>query len=223
MSPEIMDLSTYPRQEHFRYFAAMANPYVGTAVETDITDLLSCCHRQGLPFFLTLLYCVGRAANAVPELRQRVIGGQIVQYDHCDTSHTVLHPDGTYAYCRLNCMQPFADYLPTAQSLHEQAKHSGNLDDGEDGDSLLFISTLPWVHYTSLTQPTPTPADSNPRITWGKYVTAGGRTTLPMTLLVNHALVDGMHIGAFYEALEKEMNQFTRKEKGDANGNLGSL
>ena len=79
------------------------------------------------------------------------------------------------------------------------------MDDGEDGLSLLFLSSLPWLHYTSLTQPTPSPADSNPRITWGGYVAQGGRVTLPVTLLANHALVDGLHIAAFYRALDQEL------------------
>jgi len=67
------------------------------------------------------------------------------------------------------------------------------------------VSCLPWLHYSDLRQPVPHPADSNPRLTWGKYVTEGGRTHLPVTLLCNHALVDGLHLGQFYEALEREL------------------
>ena len=32
------------------------------------------------------VYCVGRAANAVPEIRQRIVDGTPVEYDRCDTS-----------------------------------------------------------------------------------------------------------------------------------------
>ena len=42
----------------------------------------------------------------------------------------------------------------------------------------------------------------------------GGRTSLPVTLLAHHALVDGVHIAAFYDALEAEMNRFA-KERGE--------
>ena len=206
-----IDLERWPRREHFAYFSAMADPYVGVTAEVDITEFLSACRRAELPFFLSFLYCAGRAANAVPQLRQRVWEGRPVEFAACDTSHTVLRGDGTYSYCRLNCMRPFEEFLPTARRAQEEAKAHGDLDDGEDALSLLFISTLPWVDYTDLRQPVPTPADSNPRVTWGKYVTRGERTTMPVTLLVNHALVDGAHMGQFFAALEGEMDRFAQE------------
>ena len=46
---------------------------------------------HGRPFFLSYLYVVMRAANAVPELRRRLLSdGQVVEYDHCDPSYTCL-------------------------------------------------------------------------------------------------------------------------------------
>ena len=53
-------------------------------------------------------------------------------------------------------------------------------------------------------QSTPS-ADSNPRITWGKYFTQGEKVLLPVSVLCHHALVDGAQIARFYQALTKEM------------------
>ena len=78
-----------------------------------------------------------------------------------------------------------------------RAGEAGGLDDGEDALSLIFVSTLPWLYYTDLRQPTPRPADSNPRVTWGKYRMQNGAATMPVTLLAHHALVDGVHIDRF--------------------------
>ena len=217
MDYRVIDWKRYPRRAHFEYFNSMADPYAGVTAEVDITRFLMACRGAETPFFLSFLYCAGRAANAVPELRQRILDGRPMEFASCDTSHTVLRPDGAYSYCRLNCMQAFGDYLPTAQALQEEAKTHGDLDDGEDALSLLFISTLPWVRYTGLRQPAPSPADSNPRITWGKYAAEGGRTVMPVTLLVNHALVDGVHMGAFFSALENVMECFV-EEQASAQG-----
>lgn len=52
---------------------------------------------------------------------------------------------------------------------------------------------------------------SDPRINWGKYVTRDGRTTLPVTLTVHHALADGLHISRFFLNLEKELADMTRQ------------
>ena len=208
MEYRMIDMSTYPRQAHFAYFNAMPDPYVGVTVDVEVGPMLEACRKENWPFFLSFLYCAGRAANAVPELRQRIREGGIIEFDACDTSHTVLRDDGTYSYCRLDCRKPFEQFLPEAKRRHEEAKAQVNLDDGEDGISLLFLSCVPWLHYTGLRQPVPTPTDSNPRITWGKYMTEHGRTTMPVTLLANHALVDGVHIGAFYDRLREELDRF---------------
>ncbi len=105
------------------------------------------------------------------------------------------------------------EFLPYAAAEQERVKAAPTLEDGEDGESLFFVSCVPWLSYTALTQPTPTPADSNPRITWGRWHRQEGRTLLPMTLLANHALVDGIHIARFYENLDRELAALCGGEK----------
>ena len=79
MEYRAIDLERWPRREHFAYFSAMADPYVGVTAEADITDFLSAIRGAGLPFFLSFLYCAGRAGNAVPQLRQRIVDGAPVE------------------------------------------------------------------------------------------------------------------------------------------------
>ncbi len=57
-----------PRGGQFEYFRTMTDPWAGITVPVDITDLLA--SLNGRPFFLSYLYAVMRAANAVPELRR---------------------------------------------------------------------------------------------------------------------------------------------------------
>ena len=200
-----VDMSREPRRDQFAYFQTLANPYVGVTVQTDVTELAAWCRETGTSFFLAVLYAAVRAANGVPELRRRIRGDQVVEYDCCPSSHTVALPDGTYCYCRLEANRPFEEFLPYAAAEQARVKEAPSLEDGEDGESLFFISCVPWLSYTALAQPTPTPADSNPRITWGRWHQQEGRTLLPVTLLANHALVDGIHIARFYENLDREM------------------
>ena len=136
-----------PRGGQFEYFRSMTDPWAGITVPVDITELLVSLH--GRPFFLSFLYAVMRAANAVPELRRRLLpDGQVVEYDHCDPSYTVMKPDGT--------------------------------------------------------------DDSNPRFAWGKYREENGRTMLPMSLFINHALCDGWHVTQFYRNLDRELAELSK-------------
>ena len=200
-----LDMETYKRSRHFAYFKGLSYPYVGLTVPVDVTGLLKTIRADRLPFFLTVCYCVGRAANRVPEFRQRIRDDRIVEFDSCLTSHTVALENGTYGYCTLDSDRPFWDFLPYALKEQEKAKRKASIQEDEEVLDKIFISTLPWLSYIALIQPVPIPAGSNPRITWGKYDTQGGKTLLPVSVLCHHALVDGLHIAKFYEELSQEI------------------
>lgn len=203
-----IDMASYPRREHFAYFKSMGYPYVGLTVTVDVTRFLARIKAAGDPFFLSFLWCAAGAANAVPALRQRIDGDGIIEFERCPTSHTVAKPDGTYAYCALDCDKPFEAFLPYAKEEQERALTGGIEEDAQDALSYFFVSTIPWVSYTALVQPTPSPADSNPRITWGRYFSQGEQALMPVSLLCHHALADGRHIADFYAALDKALEQF---------------
>ena len=207
-SPSVIDLTAYPRASHFRYFLNMGYPYVGMTVQADITEFYHWQKQNGVPFFLAFLWCAARAANRVPAFRQRIRDGEILEYPWCPSSHTVAREDGTYAYCQLDCRGDFASFLKRALPLHEEAAKHGTIEE-DTSDMLLYfyVSTVPWVHYTSVTQPTPIPADSNPRLVWGKYAAEGERITMPVTVLCHHGLVDGRQIGDFYRELDAAMGE----------------
>ena len=78
---------------------------------------------------LTVCYCVARAANSVPELRQRIRDGRIIIFDHCRTSHTVALEDGTYCYCTLDGSLPFDKYLSVGKAAQERARQRRSLEE----------------------------------------------------------------------------------------------
>lgn len=205
MTMRRIDLDTYPRREHFHHFCSMAYPYVGVTVDVDVTDLLTLCRERGCSFYLMVLHAVALAADEVPEFRRRIDNGGIVEYDECPTSHTELKPDGTYAYCTLRHHMPLAAYLAQAESARTAAREGGSIEEEDEVQSMYFISTLPWLHYTQLIQPVACGEESNPRFTWGKYQPDDkGRVMMPLSVLVHHALADGIHIAQFYDAFDKQ-------------------
>lgn len=212
MDYKYIDMDTYKRKDHFAYFSSLAYPYVGLTSNVDITDWLGRIKSRGLPFFLSACYCAVRAANRVPAFRQRILEGRIIEFDRCIASYTVALEDGTFCFCTLEEDLPYLDYLEylaEGARAQEAAVKNPRIDESEDDVfinlSKYYISSLPWVSYTALVQPVPMPADSTPRITWGKYFTQEGKILLPVSVLCHHALVDGAHIAAFYQALDKEL------------------
>ena len=99
-------MTKYPRLDHFRHFLTMQQPCVSITVQVDITDWLSRLRASGCPFFLSFQYAVVRAANRIPEFRQRIVDDKIVEYDYCNPSYIVSLPDDTYRYCNVSNRTP---------------------------------------------------------------------------------------------------------------------
>src|SRR5574344_1696261 len=93
---KIIDLSSYPRKDHLLYFEDMAFPYLAMNVNIDITAFMKELKKNNLPFFLSFLYVVINSLNAIPELKQRVKDNNIIEYNYCLSSHTVLKDDNTF-------------------------------------------------------------------------------------------------------------------------------
>ncbi len=203
-----LDMAGDPRQAQFDYFRTMTSPYVSVTVPCDITPLHTAVKTRGLPFFLTLLHTAIGAANDVPELRRRIKGERVAEYDRCLSSHTVALENGAYCYCTLDCAKPLDEFLPYARERVAQAVEAPEMDDGEDPDELFFVSSLPCLSFTSLTLPIPNPADSNVRITFGKFYEQEGKIFLPLNLTAHHALADGLHLARFYEAFTRRTEEF---------------
>ncbi|MBQ1788041.1 MAG: hypothetical protein II004_03815 [Erysipelotrichaceae bacterium] len=207
MAYKIIDMNTYVRKEHFSYFRSLPYPYVGLTVDVDVTRLLERCRKQESSFYLCFMHLAALAADEVPQFRQRIHDDGIVEYDECPTSHTELLEDGTYCYCTLHHHMDFEEYLKQAEEKRSRCRSNGIVED-EDVESMYFISTLPWLRYTSLIHPVAGKDESNPRITWGKYEKNDeGRYMMPVSVLVHHALVDGIHIAAFYDNLNRMLNE----------------
>ena len=207
-----IDMATYNRAEHFALFHDCAYPYVGVTVDVDITDFLARVKAKGYPLFMSIMWCAAKAANSIPEFRRRLLDGEIIEFPSCVTNHTVARADGTFGYCTLDPAMPFEEFLPTALSHQAEIAAGTGLGDMEEVLPQIFISTVTNIAFTAIVQPTPIPADSNPRITWGKYRKVEGRQMLPVATLCNHALMDGYHLGLFYEAFERELALFAQPE-----------
>jgi len=60
------------------------------------------------------------------------------------------------------------------------------------------------VSFTSFAHPTHLhPVDSVPRLAWGKRFEEGGRLKMPLSVQGHHALMDGLHMGQYYERVQE--------------------
>ena len=201
---KIIDLATYPRRSHFEYFGAMAFPYVGLTANVDVTNLIRYAKERGGSSFHAVLWTAAKAANSIPELRQRIVDGQIVEFDHCNAGYTVAKEDHTFCNCDVETRMSLEEFLVDAKRRQAEAiLQTGFVNPDEDEVGQIFTSCVPWVEFTQVVQPVPSPGDCNPRIVFGKYIHQGEKTMMPLHIQCNHALVDGYHIAEFFRIFQK--------------------
>ena len=201
---KIIDLETFPRRSHYEFFKSYAYPYMGMNANVDVTNLYNSAKKLGGSPFLAFLWAAATAANSVPEMRQRIVDDQIVEFDHCNTAHTVAMPDGTFVNCQTDCRRSFEEFLTYGKACQEEAKtRHGFVQPGDDETRLIFVSSIPWLTFTQVIQPTPILADSNVRLVFGKFFDQDGRKLMPLSIQCNHALVDGLHVAKFYQKFQE--------------------
>jgi chloramphenicol O-acetyltransferase type A len=67
---------------------------------------------------------------------------------------------------------------------------------------------IPWVAFTSFAHARRHGTeDSVPKIVFGKRHERGGRHRMPVSVEVHHALVDGLHVGRFFEGFQERLDR----------------
>ena len=93
-----VDMQSWTRREHYRYFGELDDPYFGITAKADFTSCYMQSKQDGASFFLYSLHKILRAANAIDEFRYRVEDGNIVLYDLIGASPTIGREDGSFGF-----------------------------------------------------------------------------------------------------------------------------
>ncbi len=202
-----IDVAHWKRAEHFRFYRTFAQPHFSITADVDVTALRERCTAPGGPsFFLATLFLSLQAANAVEAFRLRLRGEVVWRHDVVDAGSTLLRPDDTFTFATFPHTERFADFAAAGEAEIARRRVATGLLDGGDGDELIHYSVLPWVAFTSFTNALPDPDESCPKIVFGRYVERGGRWTMPVSVQVHHALVDGIDVGRFFEGFQLRLD-----------------
>jgi len=207
---EYIDLEKWPRKTHFEFFDRADYPYIDVTVQIDITSFINYVKSHGIKFFPSLFYCFVKGVNEIEEFKYRILGDRVVKYDRIHGDITVPIEGERFAFCRVDYKENIHDFIKEVAAAEEEAKKQSELVPNDWLD-VVWVSCSPWFSFTSMSAPT---ADrkmrSIPLILVGKYYEAGGKTLLPIGVKVNHALIDGLHIGKLLSHFE---NSFKDPEK----------
>lgn len=202
-----LDLTKWPRREHFHFFRQFDEPFFGVTVRVDCTEALRHCERTGSSFFLYYLHKCLVAVNAVEPFRYRVEGERVVVYDAIHASATIGREDGTFDFSYIPFAVDFVEFVKGARREIERIQASEGLNVGVAGADVIHFSATPWLDFTGLSHARHfAGADSCPKISVGKVTEREGRRGMPVSIHAHHGLMDGREVGAFVERFQQELN-----------------
>jgi len=199
------------RQKHFAFFNQMNHPHFNIVANVDITDLMAFIKKEKISFTAVVLFLVSKTANAIPEFRWRIRGSQVVEHEAVHPSLTVTTKvSDTFSFCYVDYTPRFVDFYQAFVLAKKEMEESPSFEDPPDRDDFLFLSAIPWVSFTGFQHAMSYhPVDSIPRMVWGKYFEEQGRLKMPVSVQAHHALMDGRHMGQYFELLQELMDGFS--------------
>lgn len=201
----LIDMQTDPRREQYAHFTSLQSPFLGVTVRTDVTKLVRFCKERHCSFYAAMTRAVLLAGNRVLELRRRIVNGEVREYDMCTASITESGDNGAYYYCTLRQEESWEKFFPAAEKARAERRKRQGLFEDDESENQFFITCTPTLCFEQLILPFDKSV-TNPMISWGRYEEDHrGRLMLPVSIIVHHALADGLHLSKFYACLEEEL------------------
>ena len=198
-----IDLEKWERREIYEFFSPLSDPFYSVCFRLDVTELRRYCKERGLSFYYAMIWLVTRAVNDTEAFLYTIENGEVFQLDERLPSFTDRGADEKYFHIvTMPCGGDLAAFCAAAKEKSRAQK--AFIDYKAEGKNLVYLSALPWLDLTALTNERDLdPDNAIPRIAWGKFVEENGRLRLGMSVEVNHRFADGADIGAFAGRLEE--------------------
>ena len=204
-----IDIETWDRAHLFRQYRGADFPYIIISAGVDVTELLQWSRENGVSFYFSLVHAVIEAADSIENFHYRFEGERIFRIEHNVPLVTHIRK-GEELFIMLEG-QPGLSRKAFCEDMRAKADDPAynRRDTVFSRRDMISISCMPWIDYTGFVRTMIRAGeDNNPKISWGKYTTdEKGRTGLTLSVQTHHGLMDGYHVGLFYERLQKKLKE----------------
>ena len=226
-----IDLSQWPRREHFEFYRNADEPYWGCCVELDVSKLYKLSKQANFSFTAALLFVATHCANNIENFRYRLQGDDVIAYETIHVSNVFMRANKLFSFGYVEYKNDFWQHCGDFKVKQAQAEHAAKiaLDQESAQANTLHFSALPWLNFSSMSHArTFDKHDSCPKISIGKFTVhppeinthiqdtpnkpsadkANSKITLPFSVHVHHAFVDGYHMGLYIDAIQNMLDNF---------------
>ncbi|MEH1006612.1 CatA-like O-acetyltransferase [Winogradskyella sp. ECml5-4] len=206
---KILDKHTWNRQAHFEFFNTFVDPYFAVTFKVDVTNAYEFSHDNVTSFFVTYLHATMQAINDVENLKYRINeANEVVMFDTIHASPTILRPNKTFGFSFVNYDKDIFKFQNNFLKEKERIFGSNDLFPPVNSMDCVHCSSLPWVNFIGHKEPFKGDKDSIPKLAFSRMERVESKKEMQVAISVNHALVDGYHIGLFNEKLQFHLNSY---------------
>ncbi|MDD3154859.1 MAG: CatA-like O-acetyltransferase [Victivallaceae bacterium] len=191
-------LDHWPRRSIYEFYRKFDAPCFNITVSVEAGKIYAFAKMKQESFFLLCLYAILRAANAVPQVRQRIVDGHPVEYSRIAGMTPIMTEKEMFQQIWCEYAPNYAAFRETAMPLIEAARKGEPMPLENHGQDFLCASCLPWLHFDSITQADYEFQQSVPILAWGKL--ENGK--IPISVKFNHCFMDGLFVARFFEQIE---------------------
>lgn len=195
-----INLSSWSRSSHYEVFKNVEKPQFSICTKIDVSKLI----KREENFFNIFLYNIMMATNDVPEFKLRIKNDKVYECETLDINTNLLSENNCFVSRRISYSDSYESFNKNLQREKESVPKEGVLKiDKEQEDNVVITSFIPWTHFDSVSEPIFNKDESLIKIVYGKYSNVDAKCMIPICVTANHALVDGYHMGMFFEKLSK--------------------
>ncbi|UPK74357.1 chloramphenicol acetyltransferase [Nocardioidaceae bacterium SCSIO 66511] len=198
-----IDVSDWPRYEHFEHYRRQVRCTYAITVEVDVTEIAAALRAKRRKTYVAQIWALASLVNQYAEFRLALAAdGAPAVWDVVHPAFTVFNPQ------RETFAAVWAPYDPDFASFHERAaellrEHRTATTMFPQGDlpaNCFDVSSLSWTPFSSFSLQIDGGTEHLlPIFTLGKYVERDGRTLLPLAVQIHHAAADGFHTARLIE------------------------
>lgn len=203
-----LDIANWNRKEIYNFFKDFDEPFYGITVNVDCTKAYELSKAKEYSFFLYYLHKSLVAVNTIEPFKYRIKSNSVYTYKVIHASITVLKPDNTFTFADIEFKTDYEAFELKAKNKMYNAVGDKQLNKSKYDDGVIHYSTLPWLHFTSVTHARKfSKEESCPKITFGKIIESNERKIMPVSIFAHHALIDGFSIGKYIELFRELLDR----------------
>ncbi len=200
-----VEVEKWNRKTTYEFFKDYDDPFFNITANLDITELYHFCKENNLSFSLANLFYSLQTANEIYEFRIRLKDEKLVEYEKIHATQTILNDDETFSFCYFELKETIAEFDEDGKLAVEKYKQLKTFDVEATRIDLIYYSVIPWVSFTSFKHAIRfDKRQTVPRIVFGKMFQENRKLKIPHSVEVNHAIMDGLHVGKYFTRLQEK-------------------